>query len=58
MLRVKNLTVIYHGGKEPAVHQVNFALKRGSSLGLIGESGSGKTSIGLAIMGLLTKTAT
>ena len=58
ILRVKNLTVIYHGGKEPAVHQVNFALKRGSSLGLIGESGSGKTSIGLAIMGLLTKTAT
>ena len=40
-------------GAVPAVHGVSFELARGRRIGLIGESGSGKTVTALAIMGLL-----
>jgi len=40
-------------GAVPAVQGVSFALARGRRMGLIGESGSGKTVTALAIMGLL-----
>ena len=33
------------------VSQINFALKPGEVMALIGESGSGKTTIALAMMG-------
>lgn len=59
-IRVENLSVCYPSDKIriQAVNKVNFNLERGSSLGIIGESGSGKTSIAMAIMGLLKKPAT
>jgi ABC-type glutathione transport system ATPase component len=40
------------------VQQFNLALQRGETLGLIGESGSGKTLAMLAVMGLLPRNAT
>ena len=60
VIRVENLSVCYHSEKRRtrAVNKVSFNLDRGSSLGIIGESGSGKTSIALAMMGLLKKAAT
>jgi peptide/nickel transport system ATP-binding protein len=36
-----------------AVEGVSFVLEEGQSLGLVGESGCGKTTIGMALMGLL-----
>ena len=36
-----------------AISDVCFSLKRGSSLGIIGESGSGKSSLALSILGLI-----
>lgn len=39
----------------PAVNNISFELESGNNLGIIGESGSGKTSIAMAIMGLLKK---
>ena len=51
ILRVEDLTV--RVGSIGAVHGVTFELARGQRVGLIGESGSGKTLTALAIMGLL-----
>jgi oligopeptide transport system ATP-binding protein len=40
-----------------AVDGVSFALKRGETLGLVGESGCGKSTTGLGILRMLTPTA-
>lgn len=60
IIRVENLSVCYNDDKEGirAVNNVSFNLDKGSSLGIIGESGSGKTSIAMALMGLLKKSVT
>ena len=55
LLNVENLCIGYRTGKGmlQAVDGVNFTLEKGRSLGLVGESGCGKTTIGMALMGLL-----
>jgi peptide/nickel transport system ATP-binding protein len=50
-LSVRNLTVTL--GKAVVVDGVSFDLDPGQRLGIIGESGSGKTVTALAVMGLL-----
>jgi len=59
LLTVKNLSVGYHTRKGfiKSVQGVSFDLDQGKSLGLVGESGCGKTTIGMAIMGLLPENA-
>ena len=55
LLEIKNLHVIYRGD-EATVHAVNgldFTLDRGATLGLVGETGAGKTTTALSIMRLL-----
>lgn len=52
LLEVADLTVAF-GRRPPAVRGVSFTVAPGQRLGLIGESGSGKTVTSLAIMGLL-----
>ena len=55
LLEVRDLTLRYETtqGGFNAVESVSFSLDRGQSLGLVGESGGGKTSLGLALMKLL-----
>jgi len=55
LLEVDNISIGYNTGKGylKAVEGVSFALEQGQSLGLVGESGCGKTTIGMALMGLL-----
>jgi len=55
LLEVDNISIGYHTRKGylKAVEGVSFALDEGQSLGLVGESGCGKTTIGMALMGLL-----
>ena len=52
LLRVEDLTV--SAGDNTLVHPVSFAIARGERVGLIGESGSGKSLTSSAIMGLLS----
>lgn len=54
-LQVKNLRVYYHSarGVVKAVDDVSFEIEAGERFGLIGESGSGKSTIALAIMRLI-----
>lgn len=57
LLEVRNLVVRYGKNPTPAVDDVSFSVARGETLGLIGESGSGKTTIGRAILGLVPVTS-
>ena len=55
LLEVRDLALVYRGISQstPIVRDVSFTLKRGEVLGIIGESGAGKSSIGNAVIGLL-----
>ncbi|WP_082043482.1 ABC transporter ATP-binding protein [Mobilicoccus massiliensis] len=56
LLQVKDLTVQFtRSGQEPftAVDHVSFDVQPGQTVGLVGESGCGKSVTSLAIMGLL-----
>lgn len=55
MLLVENLTVKFPGrwGEFTAIEDVSLRVGRGEILGLVGESGAGKSTIGAAIIGLL-----
>jgi peptide/nickel transport system ATP-binding protein len=62
LLSVKNLNVTYSlgggvfGGKKTfqAVNKVSFDIQKGQTLALVGESGCGKTTIGKALLQLLS----
>ena len=56
LMQVRGLTVSYPGKKgaaaTKAVDGVNFEVYEGETLGLVGESGCGKTTLGRALLGL------
>ncbi|MFX1376715.1 MAG: oligopeptide/dipeptide ABC transporter ATP-binding protein [Promethearchaeota archaeon] len=65
LLKVRDLKVHYpllkgvlkrQVGAVKAVNGVSFSVKTGETLGLVGESGCGKTTIAKAILGLVKKT--
>ncbi len=65
LLQVKDLKVYYplvggtlkrQIGVIKAVNGISFEIKTGETLGLVGESGCGKTTAALAILGLVEKT--
>ncbi|HET9903110.1 MAG TPA: ABC transporter ATP-binding protein [Xanthobacteraceae bacterium] len=59
VLAVENLSVTYRTARGPvhAVDRVSFSLEGGDSLGLVGESGCGKTTIGKALLRILPEGA-
>ena len=59
LLKVENLSVGYKSrkGLVNAVNNISFSLEQGRSLGFVGESGCGKTTIGMTLMGLLPENA-
>jgi len=55
LLRVKGLTVEFNAGRGQKVHavsDVSFQIAKGETLGLVGESGCGKSTVARAIMQL------
>lgn len=57
MLQVRHLSVRFGQHRRIAVDDISFDIQEGQRLGLIGESGSGKSVTALAIMGLLPENA-
>lgn len=55
ILEVKDLSVEYTSGKDivKAVNGISFTLEKGELLGLVGETGAGKTTTALSIMQLI-----
>lgn len=61
LLDVRNLNVWFDLGEERTLHavqDVSFTMREGRRFGLVGESGCGKTTTILAVMGLLPPSAT
>ena len=55
ILKIRDLVIHYETGEEvvEAVNGITIELERGKVLGLVGETGAGKTTTALGIMGLL-----
>ncbi len=59
-LEVKNLCKYYKAGKKrvlKAVDDVSFVIHKGETLGIVGESGCGKTTCGKTCIGMLDRTS-
>ena len=52
VLSVENVAVLPPGGEKLVVNDVSFELKSGQGLGIIGPSGSGKSSLARALVGV------
>src|SRR5437879_11837976 len=59
LLEIENLTVQYHTlhGAVQAVRGVTLSIERGRALGLVGESGCGKTTLARALINVLSRNA-
>jgi len=57
LLEVDNLSVTYGDAADAVVTNLSFSLERGEALGIVGESGAGKTQTAMAVMGLLPANA-
>jgi peptide/nickel transport system ATP-binding protein len=60
LLQIEGLKVVFRGDRGRATHavdSVDLAIARGATLGLVGESGCGKSATALAIMRLLSTKA-
>lgn len=56
LLEIKNLTVEYttEGDVVHAVNGVDLCIRHGESLGLVGETGAGKTTTALSVLNLIS----
>jgi oligopeptide/dipeptide ABC transporter ATP-binding protein len=57
ILQVQGLNIEYRGSHQPAARDVSFEIGRGEIFGLVGETGSGKSTILRSIIGLLHEKA-
>ena len=55
LLDIKNLKMYYkvHNNIVHAVDNISFGLEKSETIGVVGESGCGKSSLGMALIGVL-----
>ncbi len=55
LLEIRNLVTAFHtpAGRVPAVDGVSLSIERGRTLGLVGESGCGKSVTAMSVLGLV-----
>ncbi|MBQ1399857.1 MAG: ABC transporter ATP-binding protein [Lachnospiraceae bacterium] len=55
LLEIKNLSVEYHTDDADiyAINNINLSMNKGETLGLVGETGAGKTTVAKSILGIL-----
>ncbi len=55
LLEIQDLVTAFHtpGGRVPAVDGVSLSIERGTTLGLVGESGCGKSVTAMSVLGLV-----
>lgn len=52
-VRIENLTFSYEGASKPSLSNVNLTLRKGTSVGVVGVTGSGKSTFIDCVVGLL-----
>ena len=57
IIEVRGLKTYYYTATKiiPAADDINFSMKRGEVLGIVGESGCGKTTVARSLVGLINK---
>ncbi len=55
-IEIENVSFIYPETKEKVINNVSFSIKKGSAVGFVGSTGSGKTTLVDIILGLLEPT--
>ena len=57
LLEIKDLVIHYETDDAvvEAVNNISFDIKPGEIVGVVGETGAGKTTIGLSLLGILPK---
>ena len=53
IVEVKDLTFTYRGAKEPALKNISLTIEAGEFVGVIGSTGAGKTTLCMALAGLI-----
>lgn len=56
-IRLKNISLTYENSGVTAVRDVNFTIKKGETIGIMGKTGSGKSSLAYLVMRLLDPTS-
>lgn len=53
MIEIKELSFTYAGASQPALKEISLTIPDGAFLGIIGESGAGKTTLTYAVNGII-----
>lgn len=56
-IRLNDIYLSYESRKTPVLNRINFSIKKGSIIGIIGKTGAGKSSVLDILMGLMTPTS-
>jgi len=51
-VELKNVSLVFPGGKEPFLREINMKVQKGKKVAIVGGSGSGKTTVAKVIAGL------